>query len=314
MSDVRRAGKRIAVVFVCLVIFAPGLPAAGAPEVDVVRVETALAKAIRVRHVPQDAREFSPFAIRTPGQEQVQIVSVRYDETTPFLLDIYYPPSVHLSATPEGTLPVMLVPQGFHATTMESYGLRTPMEQAFLMGWGMFFAMQGTACVLYDADDLSDGFDRAVRYLQRHADELGLDLERLGMFGTSGHGEFADFQLRHEFIRDRLDAAIFLHGNQRGVGLGRHGLAPRDRGQAVLPGRRRRRTGRPARGVGNRIRSGGHVRHPFQNCPVTNFRRRRALSQIAKRLSAATMAISSSVVVNTMGRAASLFWLWKPRS
>jgi hypothetical protein len=43
-------------------------------------------------------------------------------------------------------------------------------------------------------------------------------------------------------------------------------------------------------------------------------RRKRARIQIASTLSRTTSAISSSVVVNTIGFAASLFWLWKPRS
>ena len=61
----------------------------------------------------------------------------------------------------------------------------------------------------------------------------------------------------------------------------------------------------------------GHLvfsRRCHQNVPPTNLRRSFVRACTATRLSSAMMAIKSNVVVNTMGLAASLFWLWKPTS
>lgn len=222
---VSRFGSPIVLRIVFLIAVLAGgasvVRGAGAPELDVLRVESALEKAVRVGHAGREDTRFTPFSTRIDGQEQITVVSVRYDDDGGFLLDLYYPPSVDLDQPAQQPLPVILIPQGFRAATMESYGLGTPMEQPFMMGWGMFFAMQGTVCVLYDAQDLAAGFTRMIEFLDRHADALGLDLERLGVFGTSGHGALADRETGHELVRDRLDAAVYVHGDQRGLMLNR---------------------------------------------------------------------------------------------
>ena len=56
-----------------------------------------------------------------------------------------------------------------------------------------------------------------------------------------------------------------------------------------------------------------HVRL-LQTAAVAYFRRSRLRRPMAKRLSTTTMISSRSVVVNTMGRAASTFGDWKPTS
>ena len=205
--------------------------AAGRPELVIVGVETAVEKAERLEQLVEEGQytslhqirveggEYTPFTQRIPGQDAVQVVTLVYDPENGLVIDLYFPPHIDLDSPEPATLPVMLLPQGFNVAYMESYGLPSAREQHFMMGWGMFFAMQGTVAVTYDTHDLQQGFDLVMEFLELYRSELGLDLERLGIFGSSAHGEIAGRMIGHELVRDRLDAGVFVHGDMHGSRL-----------------------------------------------------------------------------------------------
>lgn len=163
-------------------------------------------KAVRLGFTTSSA-DYAPVTYRIAGQEEVRVVTVGYDPESELTADLYYPPTVEPQTLHEVSLPVVIFPIGFSLERFESYGQGAPKDQPLLFGWAALFAMQGAAVVIYDVEVLDEGFNRLFAYLTDHEAALRLDLSRIGIWATSGHGKFASIVLGYPDVAPAGDAS-----------------------------------------------------------------------------------------------------------
>jgi hypothetical protein len=186
----------------------------GTSDAEFVRVESFGEKAVRLG-LATFPDVYNPLVYRMPGQESVQVVTIEYNPDTVLAADLYYPPSVSLRGLSGVSLPLIVFPTGFSAEWLAAYGQSGPRQSELLTGWAAQLSMQGTVVVVYDANTLVDDFDRLLSYLTTHEEDLGLDLSRIGIWATSGHGSFASMVLSHRLVAPALRAVMFVHADPR---------------------------------------------------------------------------------------------------
>ncbi len=214
MVRTRWAGPCWALAVALIFIVATVCSARGAGEIEFLRRETVGEKTVRLGLTTSPAT-YEPIIYRIPGQEEVRVVAVGYDPESDLTADIYYPPIVDLQTLPEVSLPVVIFPMGFSAERFESYGRGAPKDQPLLFGWATLFAMQGAVAVVYDVGVLDEGFHRLFEFLTDHEAALGLDLSRIGIWATSGHGKFASIVLGYPDVAPAIRAVQFVNADPR---------------------------------------------------------------------------------------------------
>lgn len=205
---------RWALAVALVLVVAAVSPARGTSDIEFLRTETVGEKAVRLGLATSSA-DYAPLIYRIRGQEEVQVVAVGYDPESELTADIYYPPTVDLRNLPEVSLPMVIFPMGFSLERFESYGHGAPKDQPIFLGWAALFAMQGAIAVAYDADVLDEGFRRLFAYLIDNEAALGLDLSRIGIWATSGHGRFASIVLGYPDVAPAVRAVQFVHADPR---------------------------------------------------------------------------------------------------
>jgi hypothetical protein len=134
----------------------------------------------------------------------MDVVRVRRDLTcrsksgTGLLMDVYYP-----YVSPSQHLPTVLLPMAYPDPTarVRAYGPCT--------SWARLMAASGMAAVVYGAEAPEDDVHAVLRQLRSDADALGLDIDKFGLFATSGNVTVALSVL----MRDRLvRCAALLYG------------------------------------------------------------------------------------------------------
>jgi hypothetical protein len=214
-------------------VVAAVLHAGGEQEPEVTRVETLGDRLVRLGYA-EPGESYRPIVHHVPGQDAVRIVTLRYDAESDLTADIYYPPGASPAAADgwaaaAGTgrrnaaagsdaaapnrFPVLLFPVGFVAGGVASTDGPTPKEMRHALGFLPIYAMHGIVGVIYDTDDLRGGFDRLLAFLERHEEKLRLDLSRLGIWATSGHGRFASRMMSVPDLVDRVMVCIFIHAD-----------------------------------------------------------------------------------------------------
>jgi hypothetical protein len=141
-----------------------------------------------------------------PGAREIEIRRYRYDEDAGQLLDLYLPPGEALS-------PVLIVATVFSSSNLRAWFGRTLLDTLLYVGLGSALVAHGVATVVYEAEDPTVAFRRVMRYLDRHGRSLGLDTTRLGVYATSGNGEFATRLLAHPDYGPRIRVGVLFHAN-----------------------------------------------------------------------------------------------------
>ncbi|MFW6292179.1 MAG: hypothetical protein ACOC7V_07585, partial [Spirochaetota bacterium] len=212
-----RSRKRIAAAtrtfaLAVLSIAAVGVSAGGSAELRMNRVETLADKSVRLGR-PWAESEGWPIVYRRVGQEFVVVMNVDYDPGSGRSADLYYPPgfdAATLSSRPresDGTpFPVLLFPAGLSAARFAASEDSTPRESATSVGFASLYAISGIVSVVYDADDVIAGLEAMIDFLDVHAEELRLDLSRIGVWATSGNGRLASRVMSRPDLIDSIRA------------------------------------------------------------------------------------------------------------
>ena len=136
-----------------------------------------------------------------PGMDALRVhrdLTYRSTSGALLLMDVYYP-----SVSPGQRLPTMLLPMVYPDPTarVRAYGPLT--------SWARLMAASGMAAVVYGAEAPAEDVHAVLRRLRADADALGLDVDRFGLFATSGNVTVGLSAL----MRDRLlRCAALLYG------------------------------------------------------------------------------------------------------
>src|ERR1051325_6671422 len=139
---------------------------------------------------------------RIPGMDDVQARRDIVYKTTaagPLLMDVYYPPG----ATSRAAVPVVAIVLGYPDP---EGGGRTFGP---LTSWARLIAMSGIAAAIYGTSSPDDDVRDAFAFLRGHADSLGIDSERVGVYAASANVSVALSLL----MRDAsFKCAVLLNG------------------------------------------------------------------------------------------------------
>jgi dienelactone hydrolase len=136
-----------------------------------------------------------------PGMDVLRVrrdLTFRSTSGAGLLMDVYYP-----SVTPSPPLPTMLLPVAYPApmARVRAYGPVT--------SWARLMAASGMAAVVYGAESPEEDVHAVLRQLRSDAEALGLDMDKFGLFATSGNVTVALSVL----MRDRrVRCAALLYG------------------------------------------------------------------------------------------------------
>src|SRR5262249_26170390 len=86
-------------------------------------------------------------------------------------------------------------------------------EMESFVSWAQLIASSGLAAVVYETgrDPVADA-PSMIAYLQTHADALGVDIRRLGLWACSGHAPSGLSLLMHDVSRNTVSCAVFCYG------------------------------------------------------------------------------------------------------
>lgn len=120
----------------------------------------------------------------------------------PCCFDIYYPADT-------GTAPgVVVLVTGFPDYTRKQEGGRGLKDLPPYRSWARLLNSEGMAVVTYSCDDLESNLPLLIEHLRSRQQELGIDMERLGLWSCSGNGPAALFLLHPPTA---VSAAVFLY-------------------------------------------------------------------------------------------------------
>jgi len=140
-----------------------------------------------------------------PGVDAVTVrreVPYRATDTGPLGIDLYYPPDAvgrvlsdppdAQSAGSERTRPTNL-PAVVFATGFSDAGGRKMLgcamkEMESYIGWARLVAVSGMMAVMYENREPTADLRAVLTHVRDHAGELGIDAQRIGLFGFSGSG------------------------------------------------------------------------------------------------------------------------------
>jgi hypothetical protein len=134
-----------------------------------------------------------PMVYPMPDPDQVVVTSgIEYgrDETGPLTLDTCAPARRSAAA-----LPAIVLVAGYSDTGYEKFlGCRFK-DMAMSTSWARLVASFGLVAVTYGNARPADDLDTVLRYVREHGAELGIDADRLALWGVSGNGVLALSQL-----------------------------------------------------------------------------------------------------------------------
>ena len=136
-----------------------------------------------------------------PGMEALPVrrdLTFRSTSGAELLMDVYYP-----SLSPDQPVPLVLMPMAYPDPTarVRLYGPLT--------SWAQLMAASGMAAVVYGNEAPEEDVHALLRHLRAAAAALGLDVDRFGLFATSGNVTVGLSTL----MRDRrLRCGVLLYG------------------------------------------------------------------------------------------------------
>jgi len=130
-----------------------------------------------------------PMVYPPPEPEQVTVVAgIEYAQaaTGPLTLDLYAP-----VRTSPVALPAIVLVAGYQDPGYEKLlGCRFK-DMAMATSWARLVASFGMVAVTYGNSRPTEDLEALLRYVREHAAELGIDAERLALWGLSGNGALA---------------------------------------------------------------------------------------------------------------------------
>lgn len=132
-----------------------------------------------------DSPTRNPFAssvvLRVPGTETVDVTRDRPWGDTGRLIDLYRPSHA------AGPLPAVVLVTGFADPGFRAVAGCAFKDTAPFSSWARLLAASGLAAVTYSNADPAADAPAVLAYLRDHADELGIDAGRFGLWACSGH-------------------------------------------------------------------------------------------------------------------------------
>lgn len=123
--------------------------------------------------------------LNLPEMEQVSVErDSAYAERDGALLgfDVYRPPG-----TPSGPLPALLFVTGYADEGFKALTGCRMKEMGAYVSWGELVASAGIVGITYENRDPAEDAQAVLRYIVRHAAELGIDPARIGIWSSSGN-------------------------------------------------------------------------------------------------------------------------------
>lgn len=127
---------------------------------------------------------FKKTVYEIPGMDAVRLQpDVRYAETDagPLAMDVYGPTETH------ARLPVVIFVAGFPDPGFESFAGCRFKETAGYISWGRLVAASGMVGITYNNREPVADLDRLVSFLQKNAESLGIDENRMALWACSGN-------------------------------------------------------------------------------------------------------------------------------
>lgn len=150
---------------------------------------------------PQDSTHW-PVVLQLPGMEKVRVEKKEYKSVDGILarMDVYYPPDFLRPRK----LPVVVFVNGV--------GLPGLPDWRGNRDWGKLVALSGMIGVTYESRpfEIRDS-EALLDHLLRHADELGMDASRIGIWTCSGH-TLVGVPLALQQGRDYVRCAVIYYG------------------------------------------------------------------------------------------------------
>jgi acetyl esterase/lipase len=131
-----------------------------------------------------------PWVYPLPEADQVVATTgVEYarTESGPLTLDVYVPARRPASAA----LPAIVLVAGYSDSGYQTITGCRFKDMAMSTGWAKLVASFGMIAVTYGNARPAEDLDAMLRYLREHATELGIDADRLALWGLSGNGALA---------------------------------------------------------------------------------------------------------------------------
>ena len=131
-----------------------------------------------------------PMAYPAPEADQVVVqAGVEYVRTDagPLTLDVYAP----ARRAPSVALPAIVLVAGYSDLGYENVMGCRFKDMAVSTSWARLVASFGMIAVTYGNARPAEDLQAMLQYLREHAAELGIDAERLALWGQSGNGALA---------------------------------------------------------------------------------------------------------------------------
>jgi dienelactone hydrolase len=131
-----------------------------------------------------------PMVYPQPDADQVVTrIGVEFAQTAsgPLTLDVYAPAR---RSTPVA-LPAIVLVAGYSDVGYEGFMGCRFKDMALSTTWARLVASFGMIAVTYGNERPAEDLESLLRYVREHAAELGIDAERLALWGMSGNGPLA---------------------------------------------------------------------------------------------------------------------------
>lgn len=158
-----------------------------------------------------------PMILQLPGMDKVQcvksIVYKKTGDTTCLNFDIYYPPGASKEKLP------VLVFMNWAAPAMP--------EWRGMQDWAKIVALQGVASVVYqnEREQSFANTELLVEHLRSNAKKLGIDENRMGIWGASGSVPETLWPLLNQKQRYYLRCAVIYYGSVSHYNISRQDVA-----------------------------------------------------------------------------------------
>lgn len=123
---------------------------------------------------------------RIPGMDDVQVrrdVEYGAADAGALKMDIYHPPDWR-RGTPT---PAVVIAAGFPDPGFEARVGCKFKEMGSSVSWGRLTAASGLAAITYTNREPATDVHALLRYVRRHADDLGIDADRIALWASSGN-------------------------------------------------------------------------------------------------------------------------------
>ena len=145
-----------------------------------------------------------------PGVEAVTVqrdVPYRVTESVSLGFDVYYPPGVAAG----DRRPAVLIVYGYSDAGLPNVFGRTFKEMGSTVSWARLIAASGLVAILYSNREPAEDLQSVLHYVRDHAEGLGIDDTRLGLWAGSGNVPLALWLMMQKEQHD-VRCAVLCYG------------------------------------------------------------------------------------------------------